>query len=154
MVRWAATITLSAAALLIFACSPAGPEGVDTSILDREIGQRIGDPSTCVLVAEAGSTKIVYRYGTNTVCARTYPGCGDQAGRTVDDLLKGLDPTAEGVATSCPTAADGSRSVGWAAGPVAGRDLVFAAVMEGQRALPGMIMADRLASAFAAAGLE
>lgn len=154
MTRWPAAITLSAAALLIFACSPAGPEGVDTSVLDREIGQRIGDPSTCVLLAERTTGKIVYRYGTNTVCARTYPSCQDEAEQTVEDLLKSLDPAAEGVAISCPTATDGSRSVGWAAGPVAGQDLVFAAVMEGQRALPGMIMTDRLASAFSAAGLE
>ncbi|MDP1618081.1 hypothetical protein [Phenylobacterium sp.] len=154
MARWPAAISLTAAALLIFACAPAGPEGVDTSILDREIGQRIGDPSTCVLIAERASGKIVHRYGTNTVCARTYPGCQDQPARTVEGLLKSLGPAAEAVASSCPTATDGSRSVGWAAGPVAGRDLVFAAVMEGQRALPGMIMTDRLASAFSAAGLE
>jgi hypothetical protein len=37
---------------------------------------------------------------------------------------------------------------------VAGRDLVFAAVMEGERALPGRVMTDRLAGAFTAAGLD
>ncbi|MDP1872907.1 hypothetical protein [Phenylobacterium sp.] len=153
MARWRAILSLAATALLAAACAPTAPDGIDTAVLDREIGQRIGDPSTCVLLAEPSSGKIVYRYGSNTVCARSYPGCQDQPNRTVEDLLKSLDPAAVGVATSCPTAADGSRSVGWAAGPVPGRDLVYAAVMEGQRALPGMIITDRLASAFSA-GME
>jgi hypothetical protein len=43
--------------------------------------------------------------------------------------------------------------VGWASGPVAGRDLVYAAVMEGPRALPGRIMAEKLADALKAGGL-
>jgi hypothetical protein len=149
-----AALSLVAAAALCAACAPAAPDGVDTSVLDREIGQRIGDPSTCVLVAERASGKVVYRYGSNTVCARSYPACQDQPARTADDLLASLGSTAAAVTTSCPTATDGSRSVGWAAGPVPGRDLVFAAVMEGPRALPGMIMADRLAGAFAAAGMD
>lgn len=149
MVCWRAALSLAAAAL-IAACAPTALDGVDTAVLDREIGSRIGDPSTCVLVADRASGRIVYRYGSNTVCARSYPSCQDSPVRTVDDLLKALGSTATAVATSCPTAPDGSRSVGWAAGPVAGQDLVFAAVMEGQRALPGMIMADRLTGAFAA----
>ncbi len=154
MARWRLALSLVAAATVSAACAPATPEGVDTAVLDREIGQAIGDPSTCVLVAERASGKIVYRYGSNTVCARSYPACQEQPARTVDDLLASLGSTAAAVTTSCPTAPDGSRSVGWAAGPVTGRDLVFAAVMEGPRALPGMIMADRLAGAFADAGME
>ena len=121
MVRWPAAITLSAAALLIFACSPAGPEGVDPSVLDREIGRRIGDPLTCVLLAERGSGKIVYRYGTNTVCARTYPGCQGQAERTVEDLLKNFDPAAEGRRAGRGPRPGLRRGDGGAAGP-AGHD--------------------------------
>lgn len=154
MARWRAALSLVALAALGFGCAPAGPDGVDTAVLDREIGARIGDPSTCVLLAERASGTIVYRYGSNTVCARSYPACADEPARTAEDLLKALGSAAAAVTTSCPTAADGSRSVGWVAGPVAGHDLVFAAVMEGPRALPGLIMADRLAGAFAASVTE
>ncbi|MCG9916306.1 MAG: hypothetical protein MH112_08115 [Phenylobacterium sp.] len=154
MGRWGAVLGLTAAAVLSFACAPAAPEGLDTTILDREIGQRIGGPSTCVLVAEPGSGKIVYRYGLSTACERALPTCQGPATETVQDLLNGLAAPAEAVTRSCPTTSDGSRSVGWSAGPVAGRDLVFAAVMEGERALPGRVMTDRLAGAFTAAGLD
>ena len=154
MALWRAALSLVAAAALCAACAPTAPDGVDTAVLDREIGQGIGDPSTCVLVAERASGKVVYRYGSNTVCARSYPACQEQPARTADDLLASLGSTAVAITTSCPTATDGSRSVGWAAGPVPGRDLVFAAVMEGPRALPGMVMADRLTRAFAEAGMD
>jgi hypothetical protein len=45
--------------------------------------------------------------------------------------------------------------VGWAAGKVASdsRDLVYSAVMEGERALPGQEMKARLDAAFRKAGL-
>ena len=49
---------------------------------------------------------------------------------------------------SCNTLADASRGVGWASGPIAGTDLVYGAVMEGDRAFPGRMMADRLETAF------
>lgn len=153
MRRTAAVLILSAAAALA-ACAPSAPEGVDEAVLDRAIGNRIGDPSTCVLVARADTGDVVYRYGTAVVCGRAYPGCRGEGVRTTQDLLDAYLETPESVAISCPTAADGSRSVGWAAGPVAGRPLVFAAVMEGQRALPGMVMTDRLAGAFSEAGMN
>ncbi len=54
---------------------------------------------------------------------------------------------------SCYTQADASRGVGWASGPLAAKGLVYAAVMEGDRAFPGRMMADRLASAFKKVGL-
>ena len=147
-----ALVLLAAAALA--ACQPSAPDGVDQAVLDRAIGNRIGDPSTCVLLARPDTGEVVYRYGTAVVCGRAYPGCRGEGVRTTEDLLKAFIAAPESVAISCPTAADGSRSVGWAAGPVAGRPLVFAAVMEGQRALPGMVMTDRLAGAFSEAGMN
>ncbi len=153
MGRWAAVLGLTAAALS-FACTPAAPEGLDITVLDREIGQRIGGPSTCVLVAEQASGRIVYRYGLSTACERTLPTCQGSSTETVQDLLGRMGTPAVAVVASCPTTSDGSRSVGWSAGPVAGRDLVFAAVMEGPRALPGRVMAERLAGAFAAASAD
>lgn len=154
MGRWGAVLALTTAAMLGFACAPASPEGLDTTVLDREIGQRIGDPSTCVLVAEQASGQIVYRYGLSTACERALPTCRGSSTETLQDLLGRLGTPAAPVATSCPTTSDRSRSVGWTAGPVAGHDLVFAAVMEGQRALPGRVMADRLVGAFAVASLD
>lgn len=154
MGRWRAVPVLAATAVLSFACAPAAPEGLDATILDREIGQRIGGPSTCVLVAEPGSGKIVYRYGISTACERALPTCEGQSTQTLQGLLDSVVSPPRAVNASCPTASDGSRTVGWAAGSVAERGLVFAAVMEGERALPGLVMTDRLAGAFAAAGLD
>ena len=42
----------------------------------------------------------------------------------------------------------------WAAGPVEGHDLVYAAVMEGDLVPPGIVIADKLDDAFAKAGLR
>ncbi|HMO42742.1 MAG TPA: hypothetical protein PKB04_05355, partial [Phenylobacterium sp.] len=61
MARRAARFPAAAAALLLAACSP-GLEGLDEDVLNREIGARIGDPTTCVLIARPDGT-VVYRYG-------------------------------------------------------------------------------------------
>jgi UDP-glucose 4-epimerase len=49
---------------------------------------------------------------------------------------------------SCSSTADASRGVGWAAGPIKGTDMVYAAMMEGERSFPGRMMAERLEAAF------
>jgi hypothetical protein len=66
-----------------------------------------------------------------------------------------LAAIAGGRGASCPSSADGSRMVGWAEGAVGSKsaDLVYSAVMEGQKALPGHEMAARLAEAFQNVGL-
>lgn len=148
--RRAAAVCCAAA---LGACGPGAPEGVDKAELDRAVSSAVGDPGTCVLIAEAGSGDIVYRYGTHQVCGRALPACEGEGVRSANDLAAAVAEGAPPVAASCPTAPDGSRSVGWAAGPVAGRPLVFAAMMEGQRALPGIVMTDRLQRAFQEAGL-
>ena len=48
----------------------------------------------------------------------------------------------------------GSRGVGWAAGPIQGTDMVYAAMMEGDRSFPGRMMAERLDAAFRRAKLS
>ena len=144
----------AACALSLAACEPSGPPGVDRELLDEAVSRAVGDPNTCVLIARAGSGKLLYRYNTPTVCARELPAC---TSHDLTRLSKVLDATArdrQPRALSCNTAADASRGVGWAAGPVEGTDMVYAALMEGDRAFPGLMMADRLRNAFRKARLS
>jgi hypothetical protein len=140
-------------ALALGACSPSLPEGVDERRLAREISGAIGDPNTCVLIAPSGSDKVAYRYNTYMTCARSLPACEAPDKRTVNDLLAQVARDGAPRAMSCPSNDDGSRGVAWAAGAIEGRGLVYAAVMEGERAFPGRMMAERLARAFKDAGL-
>mgnify|MGYP007039431301 CR=1 FL=1 len=135
------------------ACAPRLPAGVDGERLTHEISQAIGDPNTCVLIAASGTDKPAYRYNTHITCARVLPACSAPGKQSVSDLLTAVARDGAPRATSCPSNADGSRGVAWAAGPIEGRGLVYAAVMEGERAFPGRMMAERLARAFKDAGL-
>lgn len=145
-------------ALILAACAPPGPEGIDTHRLDEAVGRAIGDPNTCVLIVERGSADIVYRYGTHMTCARTLPSCQDGGTMTLDDL-KAAAAAGDARAISCPSLPDGSASVAWASGAIEKSpgaeygDLAYAAVMEGQRALPGREIALRLERAFKQAGM-
>lgn len=143
--------------LLAGACSP-GLKGVDEAALYDSVSRAIGDPSTCVLLLDHGG-KTLWRYGSHMTCARELPACGKPGETmTIDDLahraVKG-----EEAAVSCPSTPDGLRSVGWASGTVRSAPkathppLVFAAVMEGERALPGREIKARLDDAFSDAGL-
>jgi hypothetical protein len=146
---------LSLAALTLAACSPGAPKGVDKDTLDAAISRAIGDPASCLLIAEQASGKLVYRYNTHTACARALPACNGvgNATQTIDQLLKATEKDGQAHTLSCSSTSDASRGVGWASGPIPGKGLVYAAMMEGDRAFPGRMMADRLASAFKAAGL-
>lgn len=141
-----------AAVLALAACSPEAPKGVAKDDLDDAISRAIGDPNTCVMIAEADTGKVVYRYNSHTACANKWPACEAPTVRTVADLLALTVKDKQARKLSCNTADDASRGVGWAAGPVAGKPYVYAAVMEGDRAFPGRMMADRLEGAFARAG--
>lgn len=145
-------VALALAALA--ACSPGAPEGVDKARLDEAVSSAVGDPNTCVLIGERGSGDLVYRYNSHMTCGRAVAACDGGGTRTAGALLKAVAADGRPRAISCDSAADGSRGVGWAAGPVPGRRLVYAAVMEGERSFPGRIMADRLAGAFEDAGLS
>lgn len=148
-----APAALALAALALGACSPGAPRGVDKGKLDEAVSRAIGDPTSCLMIAEQASGRIVYRYNTHTACARVLPSCEGPATRTVEDLVKLTVKDGQVRTLSCNTTADASRGVGWAAGPVAGKPLVYAAAMEGERAFPGRMMAERLAAGFKDAGL-
>ncbi len=140
---------LGAILVMLSGCAPPLPGGVTKAGLDAAITQAIGDPNTCVLIAQGG--KVSYRYGTNVVCGRAWPSCQVAATRKVDDLLEAAKTPAT---ASCHSSPDGSRGVSWASGPVAGHpDLAYAAVMEGKTVPPGIVMVDKLAEAFRGAGL-
>lgn len=153
--RTTAFAALSLVGLTLAACSPGAPKGVDKDTLDAAISQAIGDPASCLLIAEQASGKLVYRYNTHSACARGLPACdgSSTATMTIDQLLKATEKDGQAHTLSCSSTADASRGVGWAAGPIPGKGLVYAAMMEGDRAFPGRMMADRLSSAFKAAGL-
>ncbi len=137
-----------ALALGLAACSPTAPPGVNRDDLDAAISKAVGDPNTCVLIAEAGSGKRLYRYNSATTCAKEFPACDGPGVRKVADLLDETAKDRTPRQLSCNTLADASRGVGWAAGPIQGTDLVYAAMMEGDRAFPGRMMAERLDGAF------
>lgn len=153
----AAGLLLSACGplLLLGACAPGAPRGVDKEKLDEAISGAIGDPASCLLIAERDSGKVVYRYNSYGACARELPACDTAGGRTVKQLLEATRKDGQPRTLSCNTEADASRGVGWASGMVQGRTtMVYAAMMEGSRAFPGRMMAERLAGAFQKVGLQ
>jgi hypothetical protein len=139
------------AALGLWACAPAG---LHANRLDNAIGAAIGDPSTCLLLADAQTGKVVYQYGDAFNCGRLLPACDAPGSMNAHTALQ-FASRPGGRMASCPTSADGSRTVGWAEARVQSskRNLVYSAVMEGQRALPGHEMNARLYDAFQKAGL-
>ena len=146
---------LAVAGLALGACSPTAPKGVDKEKLDEAVADAIGDPASCLMIAEQGSGKLVYRYNTYGACDRALPACDGPGTRKLQDLLKAAVKDGQPRALSCNTQADASRGVGWASGTIPGKTpLVYAAMMEGDRAFPGRMMAERLARAFQKAGLQ
>ena len=137
---------------LVSGCSATTNAVVPSSKLDAAIGAAIGDPTTCVLIAEQGSGKIVYRYGDNFNCLRALPACDR---KTFTNARRSLALAASGRGASCASNPDASRSVGWAEGVVTGSSpaLIYSAVMEGQAALPGREMNARLSQVFQGAGI-
>lgn len=130
------------------ACSPDAPPGVDRDELDAAVSRAIGDPATCVLIGQAGSGRLLYRYNSATACDRELPSCSGPGTTRIGEVLKATAQDRQPRTLSCNSTPDASRSVGWAAGPIAGTELVYAAMMEGDRAFPGRVMADRLSGAF------
>jgi hypothetical protein len=122
--------------------------------LDHAVAQAIGDPDTCLLIADRTTGKVLYRYGAPFNCVRGLPACDRRAYMSAQQALP-LAALPGGRKASCPSNSDGSRMVGWAEGRVASRtrDLVYSAMMEGQTALPGQEINARLYDAFQQAGL-
>lgn len=146
-------LALATPLVLVAACAPSLPKGVDKDRLEAAVSQAIGGPNTCVLIGDATSGRLVYRYNSHAACALKLPACDAPQLRNAGDLLHEISRTGRTVRLSCNSVADGSRGAGWAAGPIPGRPLVYAASMEGDRAFPGLMMADRLERAFKHAGL-
>jgi len=145
-----------AALLVPFALAACGPRApaFPNDTLDQAIEASIGDPSTCVLIVDRATGKTVYSYNGGFNCVRGLPAC-DRPGFLNATQALAFATLPDGRKTSCNSVADGSRTVGWAAGrvPSAKHDYVYSAVMEGQRALPGQEMASRLEDAFSNAAL-
>lgn len=145
---------LAAAALALAACGSNAPEGVDETALDNAIGRAIGDPNTCVLIGEAATGEVVYRFGTHAVCGRELPACDRPTLTTAEALMKAAGSTkAAAITRSCQSDAAGARTVAWAAGTLRDGRLAYAAIMEGETIPPGLIVADKLKGAFAKVGL-
>jgi len=136
-------------------CSPGRPANpLPAAELDAAIGAAIGDPNTCLLLADQTTGKVVYRYGESINCDRALPAC-DRSGSMSATQALALAASPGGRGASCPSNADGSRMVGWAEGLVKSRrrTLIYSAAMEGETALPGHEIAARLDGAFKRAGL-
>lgn len=145
----------SALLLLVSACSPQAPKGVDKAKLDEAVSDAIGDPASCLMIAERPGGKVVYRYNTATVCARQLPSCeGAGAPHGVKDLLDETVKDGQPRRLSCSTTADNSRGVSWVSGVLPQKRLAYAAVMEGTRTFPGMMMAERIEPRFKDLGLQ
>lgn len=148
-------LPLAATLALVAACSPPLPSGVDPDALKAAVGDAVGDPNTCVLIAEAGTGRGVWRYGTSRACGLAWPACSGAEVRTVEQLMKTTGREGAEIWASCPSNADQSRTVAWAAGPVPGRqELVFTAVMEGAKTPPGIVLGDKLRGALERGGLS
>ena len=131
-----------------------GGDKLPTDALDDAVARAIGDPTTCLLIARAGDRKVLYRYGDGFSCARGLPACDRPGMLSAEDALSLA--TEAGRTKSCDSTASGDRTVAWAEGRVKsthGRQLIYSAMMEGQRTLPGIEMAARLDEAFANVGL-
>jgi hypothetical protein len=141
-------------AWVVVGCVPGkgAGAGLPTAALDHAIADVVGDPDTCVLLADAATGKIVYRYGQPFNCERGVQAC-DRPGAI--SAIQAFASRPGGREVSCPSNADGSRMAGWAAGRATSsrRNLTYSALMEGQTALPGHEIAARLDGAFRRAGL-
>ncbi|NQE62833.1 hypothetical protein [Caulobacter sp. RHG1] len=137
------------------ACSPKLPESVDESVLVDAIGRSIGSPSTCVVIGDEKG-RLVWRAGGYVTCARNLPTC-DGAEATAEALLKSSAGRPARF-FSCPNPAVAANTVGWAIGPVPTSEgkphhtLTYVAVMEGDKALPGLEIQDRVERAFKKGG--
>ena len=138
-VRSGLVVVLSAAVLT--SCAPKPPSGVDERALIEAIGEAIGDPGTCVVLAQAKTGKVIWQYQALTQCSTPVPSCEGSGIRTTDDL-------ARATALGGPSVRSGCQNVSWASGPTPRADVIYAAMMQGKRAMPGIVMADRLDQAF------
>lgn len=146
---------LAALAALVFtaACARQEAAGLPSTQLDQAIGGSIGDPTTCVLIADRATGRIRYRYGQLFNCVRGMPACDRPGFLNAKAALKLASVPPRG--QSCPSNPQAARQVGWAEGVIGGSSgtLIYSAVMEGDRALPGHEMNVRLYDVWTKTGL-
>ena len=151
-------IVLTAATVAVIGlggCSMRGmASNMPTDALDHAIGDAVGDPTTCVIIAERTTRKTIYTYGESSNCARELPAC-DRPGTLSANKALALADKPDDRGASCPSNDDGSRRVGWAEGRVNSKrgNWIYSAMMEGEKTLPGQEILARLALAFKKAGL-
>jgi hypothetical protein len=152
----ASAVLVIAAGLVLAGCSPKLPKSVDEQQLSEAVGRAIGGPNTCVLIADKGGHRCLARGRLHHL--RPQPAHLRRRDHHGPDVLKAVRGKPARF-ISCPSG-PGANTVGWAMGPVptvgAGKPdlgLSYVAVMEGERALPGREVGDRVEEAFAKAGL-
>ncbi len=137
------------------ACAQKLPQGVDDTELSQAIGRSIGSPTTCVMITDAQG-HLVWRGGGYVTCARNLPSCDGP--QTTAEALSKVNAGKPARFLSCPSGTGPGNTVGWAMGPVptspgkADSHMSYVAVMEGDRALPGVEIQDRVERAFKKAG--
>ncbi len=153
--RRVALAVLAVAFMGLSACSPKLPDGIDEATLTQAVGKSIGSPSTCVVIADAKG-KLIWRGGGYITCSRNLPSC--EGGDTTAEALLKTSVGKPARFISCPSPAAAANTVGWAIGPVPtgdgkpARNLTYVAVMEGDKALPGLEIKERVERAFKKAG--
>ena len=83
--------------------------------LDHAVAQAIGDPDTCLLIADRGTGRVLYRYGAPFNCIRGLPAC-DRPGYMSAKQALALATAPGGRKASCPSNPDGSRDGGLGGG--------------------------------------
>ena len=126
-------------------CGPSLPKSVNQDALEQSIAMSMGDANTCVVLSDRATGKIAWSTGLKEACRAKYRACTSDKMIDVKDLAK--------QAVGGLTVTTGCDLVSWAAGPAGKSTYTYAAVMSGERALPGREMSLRLDAAFAAAGL-
>src|SRR4051812_28401118 len=106
---------------LIAGCSAKTPAGVDQYALAEAIGGSIGDPSACVVLADAKG-KVPWRYQALNVCEIKRAACDAPGERTAMDLAAIVAKSGQPVQASC-------NAVSWTAGPTPRDGVFYAAVM-------------------------
>jgi hypothetical protein len=121
------------------------PSGVDEFELANAIAGAIGDPNTCVVLAKAPGGQVMWEHQLFAECNRALPSCEEDGGtQTARDLARRA-AAGEVVRIGC-------SNLSWAAGPTPREGVVYAALMQGERALPGREIARRLEGVFERTG--
>lgn len=119
---------------------------MDDYDLTAAIGGSVGDESLCVALADTDSGRVTWTYEAFNQCVLERQTCDEAVPvRTGEDWARMAAETGEAGFGSC-------RDISWAYGQTGRDGVVYAALMAGERVLPGMIIQDRLERVFQQAG--